>query len=86
MSDLKAQFEQAQKDVKTLTKRPSNEDLLALYALFKQATDGDAKGPRPGMLDLVGRAKFDAWTNLKGTTSEQAMQKYLGVVKTLLGK
>lgn len=85
MSDLKAQFEQAQKDVKTLTKRPSSEDLLALYALFKQATDGDAKGSRPGMLDMVGRAKFDAWSKLKGTPSEQAMQKYLDVVKTLLG-
>lgn len=86
MSDLKAQFEQAQKDVKTLSKRPGNEDLLALYALFKQATDGDAKGARPGMLDLVGRAKFDAWSKLKGTSSEQAMQKYLGVVRTLMGK
>ena len=86
MSDLKALFEQAQKDVKTLTKRPSNEDLLALYALFKQAMEGDAKGARPGMLDMVGRAKYDAWTKLKGTGKEQAMQKYLDVVKTLLGK
>ena len=86
MSDLKALFEQAQKDIKTLTKRPSNEDLLALYALFKQAMEGDAKGARPGMLDMVGRAKFDAWTKLKGTSKEQAMQKYLDVVKGLLGK
>jgi len=86
MSDLKAQFEQAQKDVKTLTKRPSNEDLLALYSLFKQATEGDVKGSRPGMLDMVGRAKYDAWAKLKGTRTEQAMQNYLSVVQRLLGK
>ena len=86
MSDLKAQFEQAQKDVKTLTKRPSNEDLLALYSLFKQATDGDVKGSRPGMLDMVGRAKYDAWAKLKGTKSDQAMKNYLSGVERLLGK
>lgn len=86
MSDLKAQFEQAQKDIKTLTKRPSNEDLLALYSLFKQATEGDVKGSRPGMLDMVGRAKYDAWAKLKGTKAEQAMQNYLSVVGRLLGK
>lgn len=86
MSDLKALFEQAQKDVKTLTKRPSNEELLSLYSLFKQASDGDAKGARPGMLDMVGRAKFDAWSKLKGTSPEQAMQKYLDVVKGLLSR
>jgi diazepam-binding inhibitor (GABA receptor modulator, acyl-CoA-binding protein) len=86
MSDLKAQFEQAQKDVKTLTKRPSNEDLLALYSLFKQATEGDVKGARPGMLDMVGRAKYDAWAKLRGTKTEQAMKNYLGVVERLLGR
>ncbi|HWU67873.1 MAG TPA: acyl-CoA-binding protein, partial [Stenotrophobium sp.] len=61
MADLKPLFEKALKDVKTLTKRPSNDDLLTLYALFKQATDGDVSGSRPGMLDMVGRAKYDAW-------------------------
>lgn len=86
MSELKAQFEQAQKDVKSLTKRPSNEELLALYALFKQSTEGDAKGSRPGMLDMVGRAKYDAWAKLKGTATEPAMQKYLAVVKSLLNR
>lgn len=86
MSDLKALFEQAQKDVKTLTKKPSNEDLLTLYSLFKQATDGDVKGARPGMLDMVGRAKYDAWSKLKGTGAEQAMKNYLSVVNKLLGR
>lgn len=85
MADLKALFEQAQKDVKTLTKKPSNDDLLTLYSLFKQGTGGDATGARPGMLDMVGRAKYDAWAKLKGTKPDVAMQKYIDKVKALLG-
>jgi acyl-CoA-binding protein len=60
-------FRSAQERVKTLTSRPSNDTLLELYSLFKQATDGDVQGKRPGMLDLKGRAKFDAWTGRKRT-------------------
>ena len=86
MADLKALFDQALKDVKTLTKKPSNEDLLALYSLFKQATDGDVSGSRPGMMDMIGRAKYDAWAKLKGATKDSAMQKYIDKVKGLLGK
>ncbi|MCX7071104.1 MAG: acyl-CoA-binding protein [Gammaproteobacteria bacterium] len=85
MADLKAQFEQAQKDVKTLTKKPSNDDLLTLYSLFKQGSSGDVTGSRPGMLDMVGRAKFDAWAGLKGTSTDEAMKKYVAKVKALLG-
>lgn len=85
MADIKAAFEQAQKDVKTLTKRPSNDDLLTLYSLFKQGSDGDATGARPGMLDMVGRAKYDAWAKLKGTGKDAAMQKYVDKVKAILG-
>jgi acyl-CoA-binding protein len=85
MADIKAAFEQAQKDVKTLTKRPSNDDLLMLYSLFKQGAEGDVSGSRPGMLDMVGRAKYDAWAKLKGTAKEAAMQKYIDKVKSLLG-
>ena len=84
MADVKSQIEQAQKDVKTLTSRPSNDQLLSLYALFKQGTEGDASGKRPGMMDIKGRAKFDAWAKLKGTDQEQAMQKYVALVKSLL--
>lgn len=84
MADLKAQFEQAQKDVKTLTKRPSNEDMLALYSLFKQGSSGDVSGARPGMLDMIGRAKYDAWAKLKGTRQDAAMQQYIAKVKALL--
>lgn len=86
MSDLKSAFEQAQADVKTLTERPGNDDLLALYAHFKQATDGDVSGKRPGMLDMVGRAKYDAWAGLKGMSKEDAMQKYIDKVNELLGR
>ena len=84
MADLKAQFEQAQKDVNTLTKRPSNEDFLFLYSHFKQANVGDVKGDRPGMLDMVGRAKYDAWAKLKGLKPDPAMQKYVDKVDGLL--
>lgn len=84
MADIKSQFEQAQKDVRKLTKKPSNDDLLALYSLFKQATEGDVKGSRPGMLDMVGRAKYDAWTKLKGTKNDDAMQKYIAKVQQLV--
>lgn len=86
MADLKAQFEQAQKDVKSLVQLPGADQLLALYSLYKQSTEGDVKGSRPGMLDVKGRAKYDAWAKLKGTGAEQAMQKYLGVVNKLLGR
>jgi len=81
---LQQSFDQAQKDVKTLTKRPSNDDMLALYSLYKQGSEGDVKGSRPGMLDVVGRAKYDAWAKLKGTSKDAAMQKYIDKVSALL--
>ncbi|MFC3626049.1 acyl-CoA-binding protein [Vogesella amnigena] len=84
MSDLQALFEQAQKDVTTLAERPDNQTLLQLYALFKQATDGDVQGERPGMMDFINRAKYDAWDKLKGQDSAQAMQGYVDLVKSLL--
>lgn len=84
MADLNADFVKAQADVNTLTKRPSNDDLLALYASFKQATDGDVKGSRPGMLDVKGRAKFDAWAKLKGSKADAAMKQYVDKVAALL--
>lgn len=85
MSDLAAQFEKAQADVKTLTSRPSNDDMLFLYAHFKQATSGDCSGKRPGMMDMVGRAKYDAWAKLSGKSADEAMQGYIDKVKSLLG-
>jgi acyl-CoA-binding protein len=69
---LKKAFTAAAADVKTLPKRPTNPQLLELYALYKQATEGDAAGSRPGVFDLTGRAKYDAWARKKGTASEAA--------------
>lgn len=84
MADLQADFEQAQQDVNTLTTRPSNNDLLALYANFKQASVGDVQGKRPGFTDLKGRAKFDAWKALQGTGADAAKQAYVDKVSELL--
>ena len=84
MADLKAEFTKAQADVKTLTKRPGNDDMLFLYAHFKQASEGDVSGSRPGMLDMVGRAKYDAWAKLKGAKADDAMKKYIDKVSALL--
>ena len=84
MSDLQTLFTQAQADVKTLSERPDNQTLLQLYALFKQATEGDATGERPGMMDFINRAKFDAWEKLKGKGGDEAKQDYVDVVKRLL--
>lgn len=79
-------FEDAQKRVKTLKESPGNDELLELYALYKQGTTGDATGSRPGMLDFVGRAKFDAWVKKKGTSKDAAMTAYVAVVDRLMKK
>ena len=79
------EFESAQERVKQLPSRPSNENLLELYALFKQATAGDCTGKRPGMLDIKGRAKYDAWAGKKGTGAEDAKQAYVKLVERLEG-
>lgn len=80
---LQEEFTQAQADSKNLSERPDNMTLLKIYALFKQGSAGDATGDRPGMTDFVGRAKFDAWAGLKGTTQEAAMQQYVGLITSL---
>jgi diazepam-binding inhibitor (GABA receptor modulator, acyl-CoA-binding protein) len=82
---LTEDFENAQQRVKTLKATPSNDQLLELYALYKQATVGDVDGKRPGMLDLKGRAKFDAWSGRKGMSKDAAMQAYVRVVDRLVG-
>jgi diazepam-binding inhibitor (GABA receptor modulator, acyl-CoA-binding protein) len=85
MSDLKAAFETAVAASKTLAERPDSATLLRIYALFKQASEGDVSGRRPGFTDLVGRAKFDAWAGLQGTSSEAAMQGYIDLINSLKG-
>ena len=83
--DLKAQFEQAAKDVQDLSERPDNDTLLRLYALYKQGSEGDVSGAKPGFFDFVGTAKYEAWAKLKGTAHDEAMKKYVDLVKKLSG-
>jgi diazepam-binding inhibitor (GABA receptor modulating acyl-CoA-binding protein) len=80
---LQEQFAQAQADSKNLDERPDNMTMLKIYALYKQASSGDATGERPGMTDFVARAKFDAWSELKGTSSDAAMQQYIDLIEEL---
>jgi acyl-CoA-binding protein len=83
MSDLHAQFAQAQQDANRLAERPDNNTLLKLYALYKQASQGDATGEPPSSFDFVRRAKFDAWKAMKGTTAEESMRQYIEIVASL---
>ncbi len=82
---LQNQFDQALADSKNLDNRPDNMTLLKMYALYKQASNGDAVGERPGFTYLVGPAKWDAWNALKGITQEDAMQQYVDLVAELKG-
>ncbi len=84
MSDLAQKFADAQERVKTLPERPDNDNLLELYALFKQGSAGDATGKRPGMMDFVARAKFDQWAKKKGTSKDDAMRAYVALVDKLV--
>lgn len=81
--NLQAQFDQALAESKNLSERPDNMTLLKMYALYKQASKGDASGERPGFSDMVGRAKWDAWNALQGTTQESAMQQYIDLFAQL---
>ena len=81
---LTESFDDAQKRVKTLKEAPGNDELLELYALYKQATVGDVSGSRPGMMDFKGRAKFDAWTKRKGSSKDAAMTAYVALVDRLV--
>lgn len=83
MSDLKTRFESAVDASKRLAQRPDNTTLLRLYALYKQASAGDAGGDRPGISDFVGRAKWDAWHSLAGQGRDEAMQSYIDLVDDL---
>ncbi len=85
MADLSTRFEQAVAESKTLPERPDNMTLLKLYALYKQASSGDVDGKRPGFTDMVGRAKWDAWNELKGTGRDAAMEQYIALVEDLKG-
>ena len=80
---LNDDFQAAVARSKELPERPANDQLLALYALFKQATDGDVSGDKPGMFDFVAKAKYDAWAEKEGMSAEDAMQAYVDLVNKL---
>ena len=81
--DLKTKFQVAATAAKQTKKRPDNATLLKLYAYYKQATEGDARGDRPGGFDFVGGAKYDAWSKLKGMSADDAMTHYIKQVDRL---
>jgi acyl-CoA-binding protein len=85
LTDLQQRFEQAKQDVQGLSERPDNDTLLRLYALYKQGSEGDVSGEKPGFFDFVGTAKYEAWAKLKGMPRDEAMKKYVDLVKKLSG-
>jgi diazepam-binding inhibitor (GABA receptor modulating acyl-CoA-binding protein) len=84
--ELKDQFQKAATDSKSLPSKPDNETLLKLYSLYKQGTEGDVNtDPPSNPFDFVNKAKYEAWTSLKGKTKEEAMQEYVALVEKLKG-
>lgn len=83
MADLNAKFEAAAANSKNLTERPDNATLLKIYALYKQGSNGDNADKKPGFADMVGRAKWDAWNALKGTSQDDAKQQYIDLIESL---
>jgi len=83
MSDLKAAFDKAMADSKNLSERPDNATLLKIYAFYKQGSSGDNTEKKPGFSEMVARAKWEAWNNLKGTSQDDAMQQYIDLIADL---
>lgn len=83
MSDLNEKFQQASAESTKLSKKPDNLTLLKMYSLYKQGSAGDVQGDRPGITNLVARAKYDAWASLKGTSQDNAKQQYIDLVESL---
>lgn len=79
-------FETAVSAVKQLSDKPDNDTLLKLYALYKQGTEGDVSGEKPGFFDFVGAAKFEAWEALQGTSMDEAKNQYVDLVRALGGQ
>lgn len=83
MSDLKAAFDKAMLESKNLRERPDNATLLRIYAIYKQGSVGDNTGKKPGFSEMVARAKWDAWNQLKGLSQDDAMQQYVDLIAEL---
>ncbi|WNL48133.1 acyl-CoA-binding protein [Dyella sp. BiH032] len=83
--DLQREFQQAAEDVQGLGERPDNDTLLKLYALYKQGSEGEVHGDVPGFFDFVGTAKYEAWAKLRDMPRDEAMRRYIALVRQLLG-
>jgi acyl-CoA-binding protein len=83
VANIQAAFEKAVTESKQLPEKPDNMTLLKIYALYKQATEGDVEGKRPGFTDMVGRAKYDAWAEQKGSSADDAKQAYVDLIESL---
>lgn len=86
MSNGNAQFENAAAAAKSLPEKPDDNTLLVLYALYKQGSDGDVSGDKPGFFDFVGAAKYEAWEKLRGTSSDDAQARYIEMIRKLGGE
>jgi acyl-CoA-binding protein len=84
--DLENEFKEAVDRSSSITQKPTNEELLKLYALYKQISEGDISGERPGGFDFKGAAKYDAWQELKGQDKIQCMSEYIQLVDFLIEK
>ncbi|MHA6203304.1 acyl-CoA-binding protein [Dyella soli] len=84
MNDLRHEFVQASEDIQRLGRRPDNDTLLKLYALYKQGSEGDVHSNQPGFFDFVGTAKYEAWAQLRGLPTDEAMRRYIALVHELL--
>lgn len=83
MTDLNTAFDQAVVDSKRLNKRPDNATMLKIYALYKQASAGDNNDKKPVFSDMVARAKWEVWSRLRGTSQDDAMQRYIDLIEEL---
>jgi diazepam-binding inhibitor (GABA receptor modulating acyl-CoA-binding protein) len=83
MADLQSDFDAAVANSKKLPQRPDNSTLLKIYGLYKQATQGDVTEKKPGFGDMIGRAKWDAWNAVKGTSTDDAKQRYVDLIQSL---
>ncbi|XP_070823028.1 acyl-CoA-binding protein-like [Chaetodon trifascialis] len=83
---LWAEFEKVAEDVKNVRTRPSDQELLDLYGLYKQGTVGDVNTDKPGMMDFKGKAKWDAWSSRKGMSKDDAMTAYIALGKEVISK
>lgn len=86
MSSLETQFQNAAQQVQNLSKKPSNDELLKLYGLYKQSTIGDNNTPQPGFLDVKGKAKWNNWSSLRGLSKTNAMNQYISFTEELKKK